>query len=189
MAETAPSGMTVDEFLAWTEGRPGRYELERGTVDISPTASLPRSAETKIADGKTNEGKPAEGKITEARTTDSKLAPGTPAPGPRPSDLKAAPKLAGAAEPGKPQVITAWVVRDVYDGVALLEGRRGTLEVVPGVSIPGAGVVKSIDRRGSGWTVTTTKGLVAFAASPRDGRRAQRGYYGGYDGSGYRYDF
>ena len=32
MAEVAPSDMTVDEFLAWAAGRPGRYELELGTV-------------------------------------------------------------------------------------------------------------------------------------------------------------
>jgi len=32
MAETSPSDMTVEEFLAWAEGRPGRYELDRGRV-------------------------------------------------------------------------------------------------------------------------------------------------------------
>ncbi len=70
-----------------------------------------------------------------------------------------------------------YVVRDVYEGVAIIEGRRGPMEVVPGVSIPGAGVVKSIDRHGGGWTVTTTKGLLAYAAPPRDYRRASRGAY------------
>ena len=74
-------------------------------------------------------------------------------------------------EPAKPQVIANWVVRDVYQGVALIEGRRGQMEVVPGVSIPGAGVVKSIDRHGAGWTVTTTKGQLAFAAPQRNNRR------------------
>lgn len=32
MAETLPSLMTVDEFLVWAEGRPGRYELDGGVV-------------------------------------------------------------------------------------------------------------------------------------------------------------
>ncbi len=32
MADAAPSEMTVDEFLVWAEGRPGRYELDGGTV-------------------------------------------------------------------------------------------------------------------------------------------------------------
>ena len=79
------------------------------------------------------------------------------------------------------------MVRDVYQGVALIEGRRGTLEVVPGVGIPGAGVVKSIDRHGGGWTVTTTKGVVAYAAPPREYRRADRGSSNPRDP--YRYDF
>ncbi len=82
----------------------------------------------------------------------------------------------------KPQVIAGWVVRDVYEGVAYVEGKRGTMEVVPGVSIPGAGVVKSIDRRGAGWTVTTTRGVVAYAAPPRETRRMNaRDYYPRYD--------
>ena len=79
--------------------------------------------------------------------------------------------------PAKAAILPGWVVREVYQGVALIEGRRGALEVVPGVSIPGAGVVKSIDRHGNAWTVTTTKGLLAYAAPPRDYRRAARDYY------------
>ena len=67
----------------------------------------------------------------------------------------------------KPAVIADWVVRDVYDGVAIVESKRGPMEVVPGVSIPGAGVVRSIDRRGAGWTVTTSKGQIAFVPAPR----------------------
>ena len=39
MADAAPSEMTVDEFLVWAEGRPGRYELDGGTV----VAMLPES--------------------------------------------------------------------------------------------------------------------------------------------------
>lgn len=37
MAESLPAPMTVDEFLVWAEGRPGRFELNGGTVmAISP---------------------------------------------------------------------------------------------------------------------------------------------------------
>ena len=107
----------------------------------------------------------------------------------------AKPTILASAEPDtkpqaqqqpQPQVIQGWVVRDVYEGVALIEGRRGQMEVVPGVSIPGAGVVKSIDRHGSGWTVTTSKGQLAYAAaSQHDNHRAyMRDYYGPR-----RYDF
>ena len=155
-------------------------KLERSSVDPAPTASLPRP-DAKAAD------RPAEPKLVESGSSAR--------PVPRPADLKVDhatekgvdAKLAGADDPAKPQIIAGWVVRDVYQGVALIEGRRGTLEVVPGVSIPGAGVVKSIDRHGSGWTITTSKGVVAYAAPPREYRRADRNAY--YPGDGYRYDF
>jgi hypothetical protein len=62
-----------------------------------------------------------------------------------------------------PQLITNWVVRDVYDGIALVESPRGSIEVTPGENIPGAGTVKSIERRGTGWIVITSRGLVDSA--------------------------
>ena len=85
-----------------------------------------------------------------------KTASAIPTPPSKPAPVKAAAiKLASAeAAPKdthldeavvKPTVVPGYVVRDVYEGVALIEGRRGPMEVVPGVSIPGAGVVE-IDR-------------------------------------------
>jgi hypothetical protein len=64
---------------------------------------------------------------------------------------------------GHPQLITNWVVRDVYDGVALVESPLGVIEVAPGETIPGAGRVRSIERRGAGWIVITSRGLVDSA--------------------------
>ncbi|WP_051335357.1 hypothetical protein [Methylocapsa acidiphila] len=69
----------------------------------------------------------------------------------------------GEAPPKRPQLITSWVVRAVYDGVALVENATGSLEVAPGETIPGAGTVKSIERRGGGWIVITSRGLVDSA--------------------------
>jgi hypothetical protein len=62
-----------------------------------------------------------------------------------------------------PQLITNWVVRDVYDGIAVVDGPRGSIEVTPGETIPGAGTVKAIERRGAGWIVITSRGLVDSA--------------------------
>ena len=62
-----------------------------------------------------------------------------------------------------PQLITNWVVRDVYDGIALVESPRGSIEVTPGATIPGPGTVISIERRGAGWIVVTSRGLVDSA--------------------------
>jgi hypothetical protein len=64
---------------------------------------------------------------------------------------------------GNPKLITNWVVRDVYDGVALVESPRGSIEVAQGETIPGAGRVKLIERRGAGWIVITSRGLVDSA--------------------------
>src|SRR6202047_5408391 len=69
--------------------------------------------------------------------------------------------LASAA--GTPQLITNWVVRDVYAGVAVVESPHGSMEVAPGELIPGAGTVKSIERRGGGWIVITSRGLIDSA--------------------------
>jgi hypothetical protein len=62
-----------------------------------------------------------------------------------------------------PQLITNWVVRDVYNGIALVESPRGSIEVAPGEIVPGAGTVKSIERRGGGWIVITSRGLIDSA--------------------------
>ena len=51
MAETSPSPMTVDEFLVWAEGRPGRYELDGGTVvAMSPESDDHRRAKAAVHD-------------------------------------------------------------------------------------------------------------------------------------------
>lgn len=60
-------------------------------------------------------------------------------------------------------LISNWVVRDVYDGIALVEGEYGAIQVGPGENIPGAGRVKSIERRGNGWIVITSRGFVDSA--------------------------
>src|SRR3984893_4759351 len=79
-------------------------------------------------------------------------APGVPRP------------LGSLASAGStPQLITNWVVRDVYAGVAVVESPRGSMEVAPGELIPGAGTVKSIERRGRGWIVITSPGLIDSA--------------------------
>jgi uncharacterized protein YidB (DUF937 family) len=76
-----------------------------------------------------------------------------------------APRPLGSLAPAAsmPQLITNWVVRDVYNGVAVVESPRGSMEVAPGELIPGAGMVKSIERRGGGWIVITSRGLIDSA--------------------------
>jgi hypothetical protein len=93
-----------------------------------------------------------------AASAPGRAAAGKPA---QPAVAPAKPPLENAK--GHPQLITNWVVRDVYDGIALVESPRGSIEVAPGEIIPGAGMVKSIERRGAGWIVITSRGLVDSA--------------------------
>ena len=61
----------------------------------------------------------------------------------------------------KPAIVDGWMLRDVYGGVALVEGRAGGLrEVAPGEYIPGVGEIRSIERRGRNWVVVTSRGII-----------------------------
>jgi hypothetical protein len=71
----------------------------------------------------------------------------------------------GKSEPPKTDAkampIEGWVLREVYDGVALIEGRnKRLLEIAPGQSLSGIGRVESIERRGRSWVVITTRGVI-----------------------------
>jgi hypothetical protein len=66
------------------------------------------------------------------------------------------PKTDATARP-----IEGWVLREVYDGIALIEGRnRRLVEIAPGQSLSGIGRVESIERRGRAWVVVTTRGVI-----------------------------
>jgi hypothetical protein len=74
------------------------------------------------------------------------------------------PATTPAAAP-KPEVarlptVEGWVLRDVVNGAALIEGRRGMFEVYAGDPIPGLGRVDAIRRQDGHWVVVTGKGLI-----------------------------
>jgi hypothetical protein len=65
----------------------------------------------------------------------------------------------------KPVPIEGWVLREVYDGVALIEGRNRRLyEIAAGQSLPGIGKVEAIEKRGRAWVVVTSKGIITSQA-------------------------
>ncbi len=53
-----------------------------------------------------------------------------------------------------------YVLREVFRGGAVIEGRDGLIEVVPGATLPGAESVRSVERRDGRWVVVTTTGLI-----------------------------
>jgi hypothetical protein len=56
--------------------------------------------------------------------------------------------------------VEGWVLRDVANGSALIEGRRGMYEVYAGDPIPGLGRVDAIRKQDGRWVVVTSKGLI-----------------------------
>ena len=70
-----------------------------------------------------------------------------------------------SAAPPKPEAarlptVEGWVLRDVANGSALIESRRGMYEVYAGDPIPGLGRVDAIRKQDGRWVVVTSKGLI-----------------------------
>jgi hypothetical protein len=85
------------------------------------------------------------------------LAAAVPQPAERPAGLG---EKATDRPTDRPAILSGWVVRDVYAGVALIEGRNGLLEVGPGQKVPGAGRVQGVRRQGRDWVVVTDRGVI-----------------------------
>jgi hypothetical protein len=92
-----------------------------------------------------------------------------PAPAAAPVAAKASPEPmetgsisdAKAHAAAKPAATDNWAVREVYDGVAVLEDRKRRLvEVGIGDTVPGVGRVETIERRGRAWAVVTRQGII-----------------------------
>jgi hypothetical protein len=90
------------------------------------------------------------------------LPPVAPIPAPAPAVTEAAVREeAPAAKSVKTEPVDGWILREVYDGAALVEARNGRLyEIAPGGVLPGIGRVGSIERRGTRWVVLTDKGFI-----------------------------
>jgi hypothetical protein len=73
-----------------------------------------------------------------------------------PAAAAPAPKVELARMP----TVEGWVLRDVANGGALIEGRQGIYEVYAGDPVPGLGRVDAIRRQDGHWVVVTSKGLI-----------------------------
>jgi hypothetical protein len=75
-----------------------------------------------------------------------------PATGPKAADVK--------SEVGRLPTIDGWILRDVTNGGALIEGRQGIFEVYAGDLVPGLGRIDAVRRQDGHWVVVTSRGLV-----------------------------
>ncbi|MEZ5787159.1 MAG: hypothetical protein R3D62_12010 [Xanthobacteraceae bacterium] len=57
-------------------------------------------------------------------------------------------------------VISGWTLKEVYNGVALIKGSAGLVEVWPGDNLPKIGRVLSIRKQDGRWIVVTTRGVI-----------------------------
>jgi hypothetical protein len=64
------------------------------------------------------------------------------------------------AAPARNQIVDGWVLREIYDGRALVENRFAIFEVGPGSQLPGIGRVEGIRRQDGRWVVVTPRGLI-----------------------------
>jgi hypothetical protein len=83
---------------------------------------------------------------------------------PAPALAAAGPEVTGSIAPkqqDRAPVVAGWVIREVFDGRAVIEHERlGFYEVIPGANLPGVGRVENIRRQDGRWVVVTPKGLI-----------------------------
>lgn len=94
-------------------------------------------------------------KLKSAEVTGS-IAPPLPSSVPSPVPSIAAP----ATQFGRLPIVDGWVLREVADGGALIEGQQGVYEVFAGDPLPGVGRIEAIRRQDGRWVVVTTRGLI-----------------------------
>jgi hypothetical protein len=77
-----------------------------------------------------------------------------------PATAAQAATTAPKVEVGRLPTVEGWILRDVANGGALIEGRQGVYEVYAGDPVPGLGRVDAIRRQDGRWVVVTSKGLI-----------------------------
>jgi hypothetical protein len=74
------------------------------------------------------------------------------------------PAATAPVQPPQPSVVPGWTVRDVYRGMAIIQGARtGPIEVEAGDTVPFLGRIEAIRRQDGHWVVVTSKGIIAAA--------------------------
>jgi len=71
------------------------------------------------------------------------------------------PSIGDQFRPAAVPVLEGWVVRSVFNGAALIQGRYGNImEVEPGDTLPGLGRIETIRRQDGRWVVMTSRGMI-----------------------------
>jgi hypothetical protein len=114
-------------------------KLRTAAVAAPPAAPVAAAAVPVVA--------PVAPKETTASIQTANAAAAVPLPAPKP-------------EIARLPTVEGWVLRDVANGSALIEGRQGIFEVYAGDPIPGLGRVDAIRKQDGRWVVVTSRGLI-----------------------------
>jgi hypothetical protein len=144
----------------------------RSTINLSTSAAnsqftkisetLDRVEKERVADRERAEReRTADRERAERERTERRVTTLTPSHEPTGSVPPASP---GAIEPkaaAKTSVVEGWSLRKVYGSdSALVEGRYGIVEIMPGDLVPGLGRIQEIKRQDGHWVVVTSRGLI-----------------------------
>jgi len=124
-------------------------EKLRAALPVAVAAAAPAAATTPVA------APAAAASAATREVTGSVAPPATTAAAPAPP-----PAASAKPEMARLPTVEGWVLRDVGNGGALIESRRGMFEVYAGDAVPGLGRVDAVRRQDGRWVVVTTKGLI-----------------------------
>ena len=151
---------SVAQLRATTKSLSDNLAALKTTVSASSTAQNSKIAELHARPRREEPGRAAQ----RGSTHRSRAAPETTARAVAPTVTGsiASRRAAGrsAHDPEASPIVQGWVLRRVYDGAALIEGRDGIIEVEPGIVAPGLGRIEGIKRQDGRWVVVTSRGLV-----------------------------
>ena len=121
-------------------------QLEEATREM---ADMPNNVQQSATEQE-QQSRNAEPAPSEQGTNEARLNP-APQPQPRLPPIPETP----------PTTIPGWIVHEVANGTAVVQGPNGTWRVARGDVLPGAGRVDSIVRWGNRWIVSTNRGLIS----------------------------
>jgi hypothetical protein len=155
----SPSVQTVNSSAPSPGSNGGRFQALRDSVrEVSSEASAGDNPK-RVASPMNRRAQPAVG-VAAPNSATIDEHPHTASIRLSGKELDSRTKRMPAAET-RPTTIAGWMLREVANGTAVLEGPNGVWRVRRGDTVPGAGRIDSILLWGNRWIVATSQGLIS----------------------------
>ncbi len=149
---------SIDRFRADQSGKISALAASIERAEKADKENSARVAQIVERLDRSDRAAPATTGSIPAPSAQAALSP--PNPPPRPDAER--PNVTAIEQKPAPKQIEGWALRDIYDGMALIENRRvGLVEVQPGQMVRGLGRIERIERRAGRWVVVTDQGVIA----------------------------